>query len=310
MGHKAITFRRRAAAAVSFRRRAAEVIALLVLAGCTGDSGPAATAEPALTRRSVEVDGAQRSYRLFTPTSEDDDRPMPLVLALHGAGNTPDSFAKSTQLDQAASAHRFVVAYPEAERLVWNGGFCCTLGRGVPGADVRFLDRLITDVAAVRRIDTTRVFAVGVSAGGIMAYRLACDLTGRIAGIGAVAATMQVDDCQPSRPITVVALHGTGDDLVPYEGGRVLGGALRPALPAMTVAERWASLDGCPASGDSRVEGIVTTTTWSGCAGGSRVRLVTVEGGGHNWFAKDYGMPNGALDATSSVLEFLGLTKR
>lgn len=299
MGHKAI----------GFRHRAVAVIVLLVLAGCKGTAGPAPTAEPALTRRSVEVDGAPRSYRLFTPTSEDDDRPMPLVLALHGAGNTPDSFAKSTMLDEAASADRFVVAYPEAERLVWNGGFCCTLGRGAPGADMRFLDRLIDDVAAVRRIDTTRVYAVGVSAGGIMAYRLACDLAGRIAGVGAVAATMQIDDCQPSRPVSVVALHGTGDQLVPYEGGRVLGGALRPALPATTVAERWASLDGCPAGGELRVEGIVATTTWSGCAGGSQVRLVAVEGGGHNWFAKDYGMPNGALDATGAVLEFLGLRR-
>lgn len=295
--------------AIRFRRSAVPVVALLVLAGCGGSSGSTTTAGPALTRRSVEVDGAQRGYRLFTPTSEDDDRPMPLVLALHGAGNTPDSFAQSTRLDQAASANRFVVAYPEAERLVWNGGFCCTLGRGAPGADVRFLDRLITDVAAVRRIDTARVYAVGVSAGGIMAYRLACDLTGRIAGVGAVAASMQVDDCQPSRPVSVVALHGTGDQLVPYEGGRVLGGALRPALPAMEVAEWWASLDRCPTSGEARVEGIVTTVTWSGCADGAQVRLVTVEGGGHNWFAKDYGMPNGAIDATASIVEFLGLRR-
>lgn len=295
--------------AIRFRRGAGAVLGLLMLAGCGGNSGPTTPAEPALTRRSVEVDGAQRAYRLFTPTSEDDSRPMPLVLALHGAGNTPDSFAKATMLDEAASANRFVVAYPEAERLVWNGGFCCTMGRGAPGADVRFLDRLITDVAAVRRIDTARVYAVGVSAGGIMAYRLACDLTGRIAGIGAVAASMQVDDCQPSRPVSVVALHGTGDDLVPYEGGRVLGGALRPALPAMTVAERWASLDRCPGSGEAKVEGIVTTTTWSGCEEGTRVGLVTIEGGGHNWFAKDFGMPNGAIDATATVLRFLGLQR-
>ena len=174
---------------------------------------------------------------------------------------------------------------------------------------MRFLDRVITDVAAVRKIDVARVYAVGVSAGGIMAYRLACDLTGRIAGIGAVAATMQVDDCQPSRPVTVVALHGTADDLVPYEGGRMQGGALRPALPAMTVAERWASVDRCPAGRESRVEGIVTTTTWVGCADGAQVRLVTVEGGGHSWFHKDFGMPNGALDATASILGFLGLQR-
>jgi len=265
--------------------------------------------EPALARRTVEVDGAQRLYRLFTPPTVDDDRPRPLVIALHGANNTPDSFAQASQLDKAAAAGRFVVAYPEAERLLWNGGFCCTSGRGVPGADVRFLDQLITDVAAVRRIDATRVYAVGMSAGGIMAYRLACELADRLAGVGAVGASMQTDDCKPSRPVSVVALHGTGDQLVPYEGGRVNGAAIRPAPPAMAVAERWAALDGCPAGPEAHVVGIVTTTTWAGCAGGSQVRLVAIDGGGHNWFAKDFGMPNGAIDATATVLEFLGLDR-
>ena len=217
---------------------------------------------------------------------------------------------ETTRFDRAASGGRFVVAYPEAERLLWNGGFCCTSGRGAPGADVRFLDRVISDVATVRRIDLSRVYAFGVSAGGIMAYRLACDLPGRITGVGAVAASMQLDDCQPSRPISVVALHGTGDQLVPYEGGRILGGALRPAPPAMAVAERWASLDSCPAGGEVQVEGIVTTTTWSRCADGTEVRLVTIEGGGHNWYAPDFGMPNGAIDATASVLVFLGLQRQ
>lgn len=292
------------------RRTGALLVAtVLAVAGCGGSSSPPPTGEPALTRRSVEVDGVVRNYRLFTPPSVDDDRPRPLVLALHGSLNTPDAFADTSQLDEAASAHRFVVAYPEADRLLWNGGFCCTSGRGAPGSDVRFLDAVISDVAAVRSIDAARVYAVGVSAGGIMAYRLACDLAGRIAGVGAVAASMQVDDCAPARPVTVVAIHGTGDQLVPYDGGQVIGAATRPAPPAVAVAERWAALDICPGGGETRVDGIVTTITWAGCNGGTQVRLVTVEGGGHNWFSDGFGVPNGAVDATRSVLGFLGLSQ-
>lgn len=286
------------------------VLLAVVLAGCGGGSGPASTAEPAVVRRQVEVDGAQRRYRLFTPPSVEDDRPMPLVLALHGSNNTAESFVQSTQLDKAASANRFVVAYPEALGLLWNGGFCCTSGRGSPQTDVRFLDRLITDVAATGRIDTARVYVVGVSAGGIMGYRLACDLAGRIAGVGSVAGSMQLDDCTPSRPVSVIAIHGTADEIVPYEGGRVLGAATRPAPPAVAVAERWASLDGCPGQGTSQSDGIVTTTTWARCTNGAEVRLVTIEGAGHNWFTKDFGPPNGAVDATTAVVEFFGLAPR
>lgn len=296
----------------SSRRVATAVGALVLVAACGGGggTGPASSGEAAVTRRSVDIDGTSRGYRLFTPPAVDDDeRPLPLVLALHGANNTPDSFVQATRFDRAASGGRFVVAYPEAERLLWNGGFCCTSGRGPPGADVRFLDRVISDVAAVRRIDLSRVYAFGVSAGGIMAYRLACDLPGRITGVGAVAASMQLDDCAPSGPVSILAMHGTGDQLVPYDGGRVIGAAIRPAPPAMAVAEWWAALDGCPAPAEVRTEGIVSTSTWSDCAKGARVRLVTVDGGGHNWFTTDFGIPNGAVDATASILEFFALTR-
>lgn len=282
----------------------------LLASGCGSDAGPAAPEEPAVVRRQVDVDGMERTYRLFTPPSVEDDRPLPLVLALHGSNNTPDSFVQASQLDVAASANRFVVAYPEAVRLLWNGGFCCTGGRGGPADDVRFLDRVISDVSSLRPIDTTRIFAVGVSAGGIMAYRLACDLPGRITGVAAVAGSMQLDDCRPANPVSVIALHGTGDQLVPYEGGRIIGAANRPAPPAMAVAERWASLNRCPGPGTATTEGPVTTTSWAGCAHGTAVRMVTVEGAGHNWFNKDFGLPNGAVDATTVILEFFDLVRR
>ena len=285
-------------------------MALALAAACGGGGSPPDALEaPAVAQHRVEVDGVERTYRLFAPPAVGDDRPMPLVLALHGSGNTADSFAQASRLDAAASAGPFVVAYPEAVRLLWNGGFCCTFGRGDPGADVRFLDRVIDDVSATRRIDTSRVYAVGVSAGGIMGYRLACDLAGRIAGVGAVAASMQLDDCRPSRPVSVIALHGTGDDVVPYDGGRINGAATRPAPPAMAVVERWAALNGCPEPGASTVDGPVTTTAWAGCGERTQVRLVAVAGGGHSWFTTDFGPPNGAVDATAAIVQFFGLNR-
>jgi polyhydroxybutyrate depolymerase len=272
----------------------------------------AAARSQAISRPSLSAGstGADRTYRLYTPPDSQDAGPVPLLLALHGSGNTAESLVDSSELDAAADAGGFIVAYPQAVGITWNAGFCCTMGRGDPSADVRFLDELITDVIASRRIDERRIYAVGFSAGGIMAYRLACDLAGRFAGVGAIAASMMLDDCHPSRPISVIAIHGTADDIVPYAGGRIVGGATQPAPPATAVAERWAALDACRDARPADVRGPVSIAAWNGCEGGTNVRLVTVDGGGHNWYLPVYGPPNGALNATSTLTEFFGLRPR
>ena len=289
------------------------VVGLLLLPACGGGSSsgsPTSGAEPAVVWRDIRVDNVGRRYRLYTPPEVGDSRKVPLVLALHGSLNSVQSFVDASELDDTASANGFVVAYPEALGLVWNGGFCCTSGRGDPAADLRFLDQVISDVAGVRDIDVARVYAVGMSGGGVMAYRLACGLTERLAGAASVAGAMLLDDCQPSRPISVLAIHGTADGIVPYEGGRIQGGAVAPAPPAPAIAARWAASNRCSEPQSADVDGLVRRATWSGCDRGTRVRLVTVEGGGHNWFATIYGPPNGAVDANRAIVEFFDLGRR
>ncbi len=233
------------------------VLALFLFAACGGSGGPDSSSapQPAVAHRRLNVGGVDRTYRLYTPPDSQDAGPVPLVLALHGSGNTADSLVDSSEFDDAADAGGFIVAYPQAVGISWNAGFCCTTGRGDPAADIRFLDALVTDVVASRRIDERRIYAVGFSAGGMMAYRLACDLAGRFAGVGVIAASMVLDDCRPSRPVSVIAIHGTADDVVPYAGGRIDGGATKPAPPAPAVAERWATLDACPDASPARRAG-------------------------------------------------------
>lgn len=290
----------------------AVVVVLLALTACgggeTAESGNAP--QPAVANRRLNVGGTDRTYRLYTPPDSQDSGPVPLLLALHGSGNTAESLVDASELDEAADAGGFIVAYPQAIGISWNAGFCCTTGRGDPSLDVRFLEQLVADVVASRRIDESRIYAVGFSAGGMMAYRLACEMAGRFAGIGAIAASMVLEDCRPSRPVSVIAIHGTADDVVPYAGGRIDGGATKPAPPATAVAERWASLNACPDARPADVRGPVSIVSWNGCGAGTNVRLVTVDGGGHNWYLPVYGPPNGALNATTTLTEFFGLRPR
>ena len=251
-----------------------------------------------------------RTYRLFVPLSLDRETAAPLVLMLHGVGNSAQSMVEATQLDRVADAEGFIVAYPDGVNQTWNAGYCCLVGAPTGPDDVQFLGRLVDDVVANHEVDTARVYAVGVSAGGMMAYRLGCELSARIAGVGAVAGAMILDQCRPAQPVSVIEIHGTADPLVPYAGGPTAGGATQPSPPTRAVVERWAELNRCPTPPATNSEGPVTTATWNGCADGSAVQLVTIEGGGHTWFAPGLGTANGAVDATARIWDFLSSRRR
>ena len=125
--------------------------------------------------------------------------------------------------------------------------------------------------------------------------------------VGVVAGAVTVDDCRPSRAVSVLEIHGTEDTLIPYLGGtpeapEAQSGRPYPATPAMI--QRWADANGCPPPAPPKVAGLVTTEEWTGCRNGSAVSLVTVQGGGHIWFASGLGPANGAVDATSTIWRF------
>lgn len=293
------------------RSRLVAVVALIVLAGCGGSDSPSEPAPPpAVQHHDLKVDGLWRSYRLYVPLSLDRSKPAPLVIILAGVGNTGESMVEATRFDQVGEREGLIVAYPEGVNKTWNAGYCC-LGRATSGPDdVRFLSQLIDDVAAANQVDTARVYAVGVSAGAMMAYKLACDQAGRIAGVGSVAGAMVLDACQPTKPVSVIEIHGTADDLVPYQGGRTAGGATQPSPPTPAVAQRWAGLDGCGATPTTATSGVVSTSTWTGCAAGTGVKLMTVDGGGHTWFADSLGPVSGAVDSTTEIWSFLSSARR
>ncbi|HEV3365757.1 MAG TPA: PHB depolymerase family esterase [Acidimicrobiia bacterium] len=284
---------------------------LLVLVACGGsDSSAESPPPPAVQHHELTVDGLSRPYRLFVPLSLDRSRAAPLVLILAGVGNTGESMVGATGFDRVAEREGLVVAYPEGVNETWNAGYCC-LGRATSGPDdVGFLTRLIDDIATKNRIDAERVYAVGVSAGAMMAYRLACERAERIAGVGSVAGAMVLDACRPSKPVSVIEIHGTADGLVPYEGGRTAGGATQPSPSTLAVAQRWAELNACPAAPAPKIVGVVSTSTWTACAQGTGVKLIAIDGGGHTWFAEGLGPVNGAVDATTEIWSFLSTARR
>lgn len=284
-------------------RHAAAVLAAVALAACASPE-PASPPAPARQSAQLDVDGRSRSYELFVPSSA--QRPSPLVVVLHDAGGSSETMVEVTQFDRHASAGGFAVAYPDGIDRVWNGGFCCA---GADADDVAFLRLLLDDLVADDRIDGDRVYVVGVSNGAVMAYRVGCELADRVAGVASVAGTMLTEGCAPVRPVSVLAINGTADPLVPFEGGSMPDevGATAPAPPVAAVAAHWAEVDDCAGEPTVSSSDPVTTTTWEDCADGTEVRLVVIEGAGHTWYASEFGPVDGAIDATSEIVSFFGL---
>src|SRR5688572_29721389 len=153
--------------------------------------------------RALKMDERMRSYHVHVPPSYDPKKPMPVVIALHGAGMNGKMMKLYSDLDKKADAAGFIVVYPDGTGtgsfLTWNSG---GLRLGARGADdVAFIRKMLDDLAGVAAIDSKRVFATGMSNGGMMSYRLAAELSDRIAAIAPVAGTMGTAKAEPKGPV-------------------------------------------------------------------------------------------------------------
>ncbi|MBV8527478.1 MAG: polyhydroxybutyrate depolymerase [Candidatus Dormibacteraeota bacterium] len=277
------------------------VIALLVSA-CGAAQGSIAKV-PALQTGSMTVDGFVRYYRVYTPTGLP-AQPVPLLVVLHGGQQYGDAMEQLTGFDSLAEADNFVVAYPNGHGQTWNAGNCCGFPNVSTDNEIDFINALITRVSAGRRVDQSRVYVTGFSAGAAMTHTVGCRLANRVAAIASVAGTLDTALCHPQQPISVLEIHGTADLELMYGGGGIGGlGAPLPAIPDMMAA--WASLDGCSAQPSNQTNGSVQTMKWMGCGDGASVVLDTVESGSHNWYEPALGGSDGALDTTQTVWQFL-----
>ncbi|OFJ54488.1 extracellular catalytic domain type 1 short-chain-length polyhydroxyalkanoate depolymerase [Mycolicibacterium grossiae] len=258
--------------------------------------GPAA-AVPGELPGAISHAGIQRTYLLHLPAGV--DRPNGLVVNLHGAGQNGGIQMGVTNFNAIADRQGFAVVYPDGIDLSWADG----RGASVPDRqgvdDVGFLSALIEQVSRDHGVPPGRVFVTGMSAGAFMASRLACDRADLVAAIAPVSGTLGSGvPCAPSRPVSVLQVHGTADPVVPFTGGPMVGrGGPSDVVAAPAAAQRWRDIDACPAPVTTSLGGGVTGSTSAGCAGGTAVSFVQIDGGGHVW-------PVGNYDASAAIGQF------
>jgi polyhydroxybutyrate depolymerase len=170
----------------------------------------------------LDVDGRRRRALIREPKAG--SAPRPLVLLLHGGGGNPEHADDAYGMTELAAKEGFLVAYPAGTGrfkrfLTWNAGNCCgyAMEKGVD--DVKFLAALVGKLVQDGRADPERVFITGMSNGAMMSHRFACERADLVAGVAAVGGTMAVEACAPSRPVSVLMIHGGADEHVPLAGG-------------------------------------------------------------------------------------------
>ncbi len=257
--------------------------------------------------------GEKRDYLLYVPKSYDRSRPTPLVISMHGAGLWGAAQMETSQWNNLADSHGFIVVYPSG-----IGGKGVRIWRAEPGPglmkDVRFISELIDTLKVSYNIDPARIYANGLSNGGGMSFVLSCTLSDRIAAVGMVAAaqTLPWTWCTDARAVPMIAFHGTADPEVPYNGGSSWVSP-RPFPNVPRWVANWARRNRCGANPiESTVASDVTRRVYTNCADDAAVVLYTVQGGGHTWpggtpLPKWFvGRTTRSIDATSLMWSFFG----
>lgn len=266
-------------------------------------------AEAGTHERVIDIDGRERSYLLHVPPVYDGVTLLPVVLVFHGGGGRAENAVRMTHMDDVADEHGFLAVFPDGSGrlgnvlLTFNAGNCCGYATNEAIDDVGFTRQLIGELTSTLAVDPRRIFVTGMSNGGMMSYRLACEASDLIAAAAPVAGALNVEPCRPNEPVSLIAFHGTADTSVLYEGGepitRVDPNPRNDTSVAASVGF-FVEHNSCePLPVSERVGGVVVDR-WAGCTDGTDVELYTVEGYGHSWPGGEPGF-RGASEPTQEI---------
>ncbi|MCE9527288.1 MAG: prolyl oligopeptidase family serine peptidase [Planctomycetales bacterium] len=254
------------------------------------------TLKPGDFRRTVMSGGIERNYLVHVPPGYDGKKPMPVVLIFHGGGSNAAMTVRYTGLNEKGDAAGFLAVYPNgtgrlARALTWNAGNCCGYAQRQQIDDVGYVSALLDDLEKAGHVDRRRIFATGISNGGMMSYRLAAELSDRIAAIAPVAGTLGIETVKPSRPVPVLHFHGTDDQFLPFKGGRGVKSLTETIFhPVEDTLETWVKINGCLGQPKStqlphvaKDEMRVIRREYGPGKSGAEVVLYLIEGGGHTW---------------------------
>jgi polyhydroxybutyrate depolymerase len=235
--------------------------------------------------------GRERSYILYIPDSVDPEEPAALVFIFHGGMGNAESAVRMSTFHGIADRNGLIVVYPngtgrlsDETLLTWNGGACCGYAQEEAVDDVGFVRAMVEDVRSMAAIDARRIYASGMSNGGILSHRLGCEAADLFAAIAPVAGTLNYSPCNPAKSVSVIEFHGTQDQHILYDGGYGPQSIAQADFTSVKYSIGfWSSFNRCDPEPQTEESDGIRHDVWTGCADSAAVELYTVIGGGHAW---------------------------
>ena len=263
----------------------------------------------------INVDGQQRSHKLYLPSNFTPN--MPLVLNLHGYTSNAFQQVFYSGMTNVAEENDFVVVFPNGTTDQYGVTFWNSEIAGEDVDDLGYLIALIDSMIVNYQVDADRVYMCGMSNGGFMSYYSACEMTDKIAAIASVTGTMNnviYDNCNPTRSIPVLEIHGTQDSTVPYLGLEN-SGSFQTMMATEDVVDFWVNHNNCTESQIVEMEDLsitdfstVTHFSYTGGDNGASVELYRVNEGGHTWPGSIIPLPgvvtNHDINASEVIWDF------
>ncbi|MBS7787304.1 hypothetical protein KIH23_08335 [Flavobacterium sp. CYK-55] len=257
----------------------------------------------------LTVDGNVRRFVIYLPSGYNNAGKMPMIFALHGGGGSPEQMLSQIDFRTIAERDKIVLVYPEAFQEKWNDG------RPTPANllgidDVNFFNQMCDYMIANYPVESSKIFATGISNGGFMTSRLGCELSNRIAAIAVDAATIEqtniYPNCNPSNPLPAIYIHGTLDYFVPFNGGIMTVGEGGTVISHFQAITKWVEINNCETNPiitnlpDISNDGTtVVERKYSNVSNGNEVISYVISNGGHTWPQGVQSLPISLVGLTS-----------
>lgn len=262
--------------------------------------------------QSIDVNGVERTYRVHRPAGVESLTNLPVLIVLHGGGGNGRQFERTSGISALSDQEGFIAVYPDGASRngrfhTWNAYECCAYAFESNSDDVGFISALIDQVVADYSADPSRIYVTGFSNGEMMTFRLACELSDKIAAAAPVAGSLNSDACHPASPVPILIVNGEMDENVPVAGGASPGVGVksqddRVDRPTAFAVDTWVAANACAGGPVVTDTTAATERVWNSCANGSIVEQLLIHGWPHRWPSVENEAP---LDGEQTIWDFV-----
>ena len=249
------------------------------------------------TLHTITIEGMQpRTYNIYVPSTYETNKPLPVLLGFHGLGGSATSFTNSLHLKIFSQDMGFILVVPNGwgneagTQNSWNAGNCCGSAYDNQMDDIGLVRSILDSVSRKYSVDKLRIWAMGFSNGGMLSYRLACELSEQISAIGVGGGALMLNSCSPPNAVSVIHLHGGLDEDVPLDGGGRF--FVKPIIESFKLVN---SANACSTMTYAVTSDSTSETTSSLCSNGTEQKLTNYFNQSHEW----------TIDWTKEMLRFL-----